>query len=469
MVAPHPSGPTSSPPVEPAPRTLEDASEQRLVGITLVLALLNLFAVWTIPFAPVPEDPWERIVASGAQATMGVHAVVYFVVFTLLKLGRPRSARTVLFVSWALAGTGIALLHRPDLGSSAQAAALLVISTAFFAFASTTTLVLERWARARHFLLLYGMCFVGGHLAVARLAYTGEEQALYAFSTSMTAIVFLGMVWALRRMTLDVEESLARAHRHAAHLEHARNVAFVANQTKTRFLTNMSHELRTPLNAILGYVELVREELPDLACALPSPDAIAPIDADLARVHASGSHLLGLINAILDLSRIEAGRMEPVYETVAVPALVSELADQIRPLMDIRQNTLVVRVDEEERFEALRTDPVKLRQILLNLLSNAAKFTDRGQVTLHVKPTDERADAGILFEVADTGRGIPPERLEAIFEPFEQAASDTHIRFGGTGLGLPLARRLAELLGGTVDVESDEGRGSVFRVRLPAA
>ena len=234
----------------------------------------------------------------------------------------------------------------------------------------------------------------------------------------------------------------------------------VANRHKSEFLASMSHELRTPLNAILGYSEMLQEEAQDLG-----QPGLVP---DLAKINAAGKHLLELINAVLDLSKIEAGKMEVYLERFAVSALIDEIAAVVRPLADRRGNTL--RIACAPGVGEMRADQTKVRQTLFNLLSNACKFTGGGTVSLGVRR--ERAPARgadeIVFEVADTGIGMTEEQMGRLFQDFSQADASTAKKYGGTGLGLALSRRLCRMMGGDIAVASEPDRGSTFTVRLPA-
>jgi signal transduction histidine kinase/CheY-like chemotaxis protein len=232
----------------------------------------------------------------------------------------------------------------------------------------------------------------------------------------------------------------------------------VADRHKSEFLANMSHELRTPLNAIIGYSEMLQEDAADLGAE--------QFTDDLKKINAAGKHLLELINAVLDLSKIEAGKMELYLETFDVAALVRDIAAVIQPLAAKNANRLEVHCPDA--IGTMRADMTKVRQALFNLLSNACKFTERGTISLTVAP-EAADDAGwMVFSVRDTGIGMTPEQLERLFQAFSQADAATTRRFGGTGLGLALSRRLCRMMGGDVTVESEVGRGSVFTIRLPA-
>lgn len=235
-------------------------------------------------------------------------------------------------------------------------------------------------------------------------------------------------------------------------------VAIEANAAKSRFLANMSHELRTPLNAIIGYSEMLAEEAED-----SGRNDFLP---DLNRIRASGRHLLDLINSVLDLSKIEAGKMDLYLEAFSIKKLVSEAQDVVRPLVEKNGNKLIV--DCPPDSGSMHGDQTKVRQCLFNLLSNAAKFTEKGAIHLIVRRTHGLEDR-IVFTVRDTGIGMPPEQLSRIFEPFTQADSTTTRRFGGTGLGLAITHKFCEMMGGSVQVESAPGAGSTFIMELPAS
>jgi signal transduction histidine kinase/CheY-like chemotaxis protein len=231
----------------------------------------------------------------------------------------------------------------------------------------------------------------------------------------------------------------------------------LASQHKSQFVASMSHELRTPLNAIIGLTEMMVTN----AARFGTEKAAEP----LKRVHRAGQHLLGLINQVLDLSKIEAGKLELNPESVNLAPLIDEVVGTARQLAQQNKNNLVV--EAQEKLGALTVDPMRLRQILLNLLSNACKFTSQGEVKLRVRKVADGRN-WVEFAVADTGIGMTAEQQAKLFEEFTQADSSTARRYGGTGLGLAITRKLARMMGGDVTVASEPGKGSVFTVRLPA-
>jgi signal transduction histidine kinase len=230
----------------------------------------------------------------------------------------------------------------------------------------------------------------------------------------------------------------------------------MASQNKSQFLSSMSHELRTPLNAIIGLTEMLVTN----AARFGTDKALEP----LRRVNAAGTHLLGLINEVLDLSKIEAGKLELNPELVDLARLIDEVIGTAGQLAEKNKNRLVV--EAPENVGKLTADSMRLKQILLNLLSNACKFTKEGEVALRVRKVAEGRD-WVELAVADTGIGLTAEQLAKLFQDFTQADSLTARRYGGTGLGLALSRKLARMMGGDVTVTSEPGQGSVFTVRLP--
>ncbi len=238
----------------------------------------------------------------------------------------------------------------------------------------------------------------------------------------------------------------------------ARRAAESASSAKSQFLASMSHELRTPLNAIIGYSEMLEEEAGERG----DPESAA----DLQKIRAAGRHLLALINDVLDLSKIEAGKMDLYYETFELRPAMEAVASTIAPLVEKNGNALVLEMPDD--LGAIRADATRVRQVLFNLLSNAIKFTERGTVTLAARRDPSPEGDTIWFTVRDTGIGMTPEQLGRLFQSFAQAEASTASKYGGTGLGLAISRRFCEMMGGKITVESTPGEGTTFTVQLPA-
>ncbi len=286
------------------------------------------------------------------------------------------------------------------------------------------------------------------------------------------------MMYVRKRRESDRLREQMLAQEHAARealeaknvqLEEARKAADEASQAKSTFLANMSHELRTPMNAIIGYSEMLQEEAEDL-----DQKGFIP---DLQKIHGAGKHLLGLINDILDLSKIEAGKMTLYLEEFDVQKMVNEVAATVQPLVAKNGNQLVVEC--APGIGLMKADVTKVRQTLFNLLSNASKFTERGTITLAVarhsnvesapgQHSTLESRAALSFSVTDTGIGMSPEQMSRLFQAFEQADASTTKKFGGTGLGLAISRRFCQMMGGDITVESEVDKGTIFTVTLPA-
>jgi signal transduction histidine kinase len=228
-----------------------------------------------------------------------------------------------------------------------------------------------------------------------------------------------------------------------------------ASQHKSQFLANMSHELRTPLNAIIGVSEMLREDAESLN------QDLEPLD----RVLGAGRHLLALINDILDLSKIEAGRMELHLETFSLAPLIDDVVKTIEPLAAKNGNQIAVHCDPA--IGMMHADQMRLRQALLNLMSNANKFTEHGTISVDARQANENGRDWITIAIADTGIGMTAEQMGKLFQEFSQADASTTRKYGGTGLGLAISKRFCQMMGGDITVESEPGRGSTFTIRLP--
>jgi len=335
--------------------------------------------------------------------------------------------------------------------------------------------------------IVYGRRWTMFYAHLMPLLYAGllvyvelVEQRQIAWAAELAKVAFLylsGLYFAqasgftdmLRRKTARAMEvaraSIRDLQRQSDELVGAREEAEAAaaaaeraNQAKSQFLANMSHELRTPLNAIIGYSEMLMEDIDDMEAE--------EVASDLKKISGAGKHLLGLINNVLDLSKVEAGRMDLYLETVDVEGLVHDVAATVQPIVIEGRDHLEVQLSG--RLGSMRTDVTKLKQILLNLLSNGIKFTERGHVTLAVSREVEAGAERIVFRVEDDGIGMTSEQIERLFQPFMQADASTTRKYGGTGLGLAISKRFVEMMGGSIEVSSEPGSGTAFVVRLPA-
>jgi signal transduction histidine kinase/DNA-binding response OmpR family regulator len=268
---------------------------------------------------------------------------------------------------------------------------------------------------------------------------------------------FNEMLSQIQKRDRELQIAKERAEEAKKEAEVAKIRAEEANQTKTGFLANMSHELRTPLNGILGYSEMLIEDA--------TVGGFTQIIPDLQRINSAGKHLLALINDILDIAKIEAGRLELYIEEFDLGPMIDDVVLTMQPIVEKNGNTLITK--RPKSFAKVHGDVTRVRQILFNLVTNAAKFTERGRIDLEVWQEFSEGKDWTIFRIADTGIGISPEKIQKLFQPFVQADASTTRRYGGTGLGLVISRQFARMMGGDISVQSEPSKGSVFTVRLP--
>lgn len=422
----------------------------RLLGLSAVSLMVFLHGLWVLP------------------SEVGAHAGSFFCL-VLLYCG----------ISWAILYGWYHRLRTWDLGI-----VFLVVDLAVFIAAIYASGGEKSWL---FFLIMvhvagqagttFKRAFLFTHLAplsyVCLLGYLyyGEQRPLPwgTEGTKLFSIYVINLYLsltarateALRNRTVAAirvaRESIVQHQEKSAQLEVARQQAEDASRAKSAFLANMSHELRTPLHAILGYSELlqrkaVEQDRPGLA-------------TDVRKIHTAGQHLLTLINDVLDLSKIEAGRMELRCESFTIPDFLNDVVQTIQPLASTNANQLEVRI--APALGTMYSDRTRLRQSVLNLLSNACKFTTAGVLTLDVSQDTTDEGEWLQIVVADTGIGIPPEQMDKLFKPFSQVDASMTRHYGGTGLGLAISQHFCQMLGGSIQAASVVGQGSRFTLRVP--
>ncbi len=295
-------------------------------------------------------------------------------------------------------------------------------------------------------------------LSLARTAGIVSENQDYSLRVAKHSNDEIGLlITRFNEMLAQIEKRDQELKTLNDQLAESEKRALAATETKSQFLASMSHELRTPLNAIIGYSELLQEEAEDAGQSQALPD--------LERIHSAGKHLLGLINDILDISKVEAGKMTLYFEFFDVKRLVDSVSSTIRPLISSNANQFELICPDG--IGSIHSDQTKVRQCLLNLLSNACKFTEKGTIRLEIGTVTVDDTEFVEFRVADSGIGMTPEQLERLFQAFSQASASTSTKYGGTGLGLALSQKFSHMLGGDLTVTSEHGKGSVFTLRIP--
>ncbi len=427
-----------------------------LVRVLLVASVLGLLSLLPSFMAPLPSYA-STILLPSALGLVFLAAGYSFVLW-LARHPDPVPARRTLFGVWWIYGVSILAIYRPDM-PPLVAALFLSIGATFFAVVLVTGVVLVPRQEARRTVLVLFSGYVLPVVALIPLHEPGDELLTYLSIVVLNGVLISAAALAALVLSRDLgnarDEAEARREqeqelRREAQL--ARELAESANSAKSGFLANMSHELRTPMNAILGYVELIQEAAED--------GDLTQFNQDLGRIGSAANQLLGQINAILDLSKVEAGKMEVLIADVRLADELQSLVATLQPMAAMRVNQLSL---EHTLPEVVRTDGQKIRQIVLNLVSNAMKFTKGGSITVSADLDGEH----LVVAVQDTGIGIAPDRLDAVFDCFEQADANTAKHFGGTGLGLAISRRFCKLLGGDLTVQSSPGEGSLFLMRVP--
>jgi signal transduction histidine kinase/ActR/RegA family two-component response regulator len=438
------------------------------VGLPLSFAPLPLFGSLAISLALQTGLFWLAHVARdlrlkalvGCAAGLGIVAMHYVGMLGLVAPAEFRWDATLVGASVFLAiafaaGAMIMFYRRPSRVTAAQAGVVFVLAICALHFTAMGALTLvpipaqiSDVGALPHQML--GV-FVGfGALLVLAVALAATVADAYLSDRERLENA---------RLRERVQERTAELAELLKQQSALKERAEAANKAKSQFLANMSHELRTPLNAIIGYGEIVQEDLEDA----DMPHVVA----DSQRIVNAARHLLGIINDVLDLSKIEAGRIELEIDDFDVAAVIRECRDAVRPIAQANGNA--IELDLAADLGAAQSDPFKIKQCLLNLLSNAAKFTKDGAVTLRAHREENAGRSWLFFEVADTDIGMSEEQLARLFQPFTQADATITRTYGGTGLGLSITQRLARLLGGDVYATSEPGAGSVFTLRVPAS
>jgi len=423
------------------PAALQQQREKRLLLVLRVVLIAAGFGVFSV-LSLISSYPAQPGLLHANVGGLLVLTTMYGLALRLAHRRRYDAARNVLFVSWLAYLFGFLVANQAILEEGPGTNAIWGISSAFSAMSLAGVVAIGDLRSARRWLA-----------AVVVVYALAATSAIGLLGLSLW-IATVGSITALLVAAALLLGAFARdVHAAIAHSQLAERRAIAANKAKSQFLAHMSHELRTPLNGIIGMVELLRE--------IAEASGETELEQDLTKIRGAAAHLTTVIGDVLDLSKIEAEKIALERLDVSLDLLLQQVMTTARPLTARQGNELAL--DVTDLPDTITTDPVRLRQVLLNLLSNAAKFTSDGTVGLRVK----RAGESVSFEVWDTGIGIASDNLDLVFQPFVQEDGTTTRRHGGTGLGLAISRQLVALLGGDLRIKSEVGEGTSFWFLLP--